>query len=143
MLTLLTPTRTLHFEDGDLVVLMTKQGSEGFMYNHIPTLIEVVPGPIRYRIPSDQEGGETWRIFFVSVGYAEVQANQVTVVVSAAETPEEFEPDRAERALERAEKRLSNPDATELERTHAKRAIRRAQARIAFYLKYVKGNDSH
>ncbi|NLA72107.1 MAG: hypothetical protein GX850_06785 [Clostridiaceae bacterium] len=39
--------------------------------------------------------------------------------------------------------RISNPDSTERERTHAKRAIRRAEARIAFYRRYVDGKDIH
>ncbi len=106
-LTLLTPIRTLHFEDGDLVVLMTKQGSEGFLYNHVPTLVEVVPGAPRYRSPI-LWGEDTWRVFFVSVGYAEVQCDHVTVVVNAAELPGEIDEKRAISALKRAEDRLKN-----------------------------------
>lgn len=135
-LTLLTPTRTLHYEDGDLVSLTTKEGSEGFMRDHIPTLVEVVPGPLRYRIPGSRDGEETWRIFFVSVGYAEVHADHITVVVNAAELPEEIDVDRARRALERARDRLNRPDATEHEKKHARHGIRRAEARLAFHRRY-------
>ncbi len=140
VLTLLTPTRTLYYEDGDLVTLTTKDGSEGFMANHIPTLVEVVPGPLRYRIPGS-EGGEDWRIFFVSVGYAEIQGDHVTVVVNAAELPREIDYDRAQEALLRAQKRLAKADISELEKKHARHAIRRAEARLAFYRRYVERKD--
>jgi F-type H+-transporting ATPase subunit epsilon len=135
-LTLLTPIRTLHFEDGDLVVLMTKQGSEGFLYNHVPTLVEVVPGALRYRVPDPFGGEGTWRVFFVSVGYAEVQCDHVTVVVNAAELPGEIDEKRAMSAQKRAEDRLKKPDLTELEQEHAEHGVRRAKARLAFHRRY-------
>ena len=135
-LTLLTPIRTLHYEDGDLVALMTKHGSEGFLHNHIPTLVDVVPGALRYRIPATEGQAETWRVFFVSVGYAEVQCDHVTVVVNAAELPEEIDEGRAMSALDRAKERLAKSDLTALERQHAKHAYRRAKARIDFFNQY-------
>lgn len=135
-LTILTPTRTLYFEDGDLITLTTNQGSEGFMYNHIPTIVEVEPGPLRYRTPEEGGEEESWRVYFVSVGYAEIQGDHVTVVTSAAETADEIDTDRAKRALLRAETRLAREDATEPEKAHARRGIKRAEARLAFVRRY-------
>ncbi len=140
-LTLLTPIGSWHFEDGDLVVVTTKHGTEGFMRNHVPTIVEVVPGPLRYRIPSPEGEGETWRAMVVTVGYAEVQADQVTVVVNAAETPEQLDVERARSALERAEKLYNDPSATEMQQFHARHAMRRAKARLSFYKRYIENED--
>ncbi len=137
-LILLTPTGSWQFNGGDLVVITTKHGSEGFMRHHVPTIVEVVPGPVRYRVPSPDSEGETWHAMVVSVGYAEIQADQVTVVVNAAETPDQLDAERAAKALERAEKLYQNPSSTEIQRYHARHAMRRARARLAFYKKYVK-----
>jgi F-type H+-transporting ATPase subunit epsilon len=72
----------------------------------------------------------------VSVGYAEVQADEVTVVVNAAEFPETIDRERAERALERAEAIVLDPKTGDLERTRARHAVRRAKARIDFHKRF-------
>lgn len=137
-LTLLTPIGSRSYDDGDLVVVMTKTGTQGFMCNHIPTIVEVIPGPVRYRVPSSDGLGEMWRVMVVSVGYAEVQADEVTVVVNAAEFPETIDRERAERALERAEAICGDPQSTEFQLQRARRAMRRAKARIDFHRRYVE-----
>lgn len=129
--TVLTPTGTVEYDDGDLVVLHGKDGDEGYMRDHVPTLTEIVPSTMRYRVV-DKDGHETWRLICLTAGYAEILPERVTVVVHAAELPHEVDKARAERALERAEARLKRPDASELDRRHARHAIRRAKARIAF-----------
>ncbi len=137
-LTLLTPIGSWSYDDGDLVVVTTKDGARGFMRHHLPTIVEIIPGPVRYRVPSSGSGGETWRAMVVSVGYAEVQADEVTVVVNAAELPETIDRERAERALERAEAIVRDPLTEDLERTRARHAMRRAKARIDFHRRFVE-----
>ncbi|MGI6076598.1 MAG: ATP synthase F1 subunit epsilon [Fastidiosipilaceae bacterium] len=131
-LTIITPTTQYHAEDGDLVTVTSKSGSEGFMAGHVPTVVAIVPGPLRYRLISENETNKEpeWRNFFASVGYAEVSPTEVMVVVTAAELVEHIDVERAQRALERAEKRINNPAATERDLIHGKHAIRRAKARI-------------
>lgn len=131
-LTILTPTGRLSYDDGDLVVLRTKHGYEGFMARHIPTMVEIVPSVLRYRVPSTADHPMQWRALFVSVGYAEVMRDRVIVVVNAAELPDEIDKARAERARDRALRRLSRPEATEREKNHARHALRRADARLEF-----------
>ncbi|HZK42053.1 MAG TPA: ATP synthase delta/epsilon chain alpha-helix domain-containing protein, partial [Clostridia bacterium] len=67
--------------------------------------------------------------------------DHVTVVVNAAELPREIDYDRAQEALLRAQKRLAKMDISELEKKHARHAIRRAEARLAFYRRYVERKD--
>lgn len=141
-LTLLTPIGSWTYDDGDLIVVTTKDGSQGFMRNHLPTIVEVIPGPVRYRIPSSDQGGERWRVMVVSVGYAEVQANEVTVVVNAAEMPDTIDRERAERALKRSLEIYNDPETNDTRRTHARHAIRRAKARIDFHKRYVEQAES-
>lgn len=129
-LTVITPTRRYHAVDGDLVTVPTKEGEEGYMYRHVPTIVSVVPGTLRYRVPSAAGGEPAWRYIFVSAGYAEVSPEQVTVVTTAAEFAARIDVARAERALERARARIARPDATERDRIHGQHAIRRASARL-------------
>ena len=86
-LTIITPTTQYHAEDGDLVTVTSKSGSEGFMAGHVPTVVAIVPGPLRYRLISENETNKEpeWRNFFASVGYAEVSPTEVMVVVTAAD----------------------------------------------------------
>lgn len=129
-LTVITPTRRYHAVDGDLIVVPTKEGEEGYMHRHVPTIVSVVPGTLRYRIPGEPGAESDWRYIFVSAGYAEVSPEQVTVVTTAAEFAGRIDVDRAGRALERAKARIARPEATERDRVHGEHAIRRAKARI-------------
>ncbi len=143
-LTLITPRRYLQLEAGDLLVLPTKSGEMGVMRHHVPTVVSVVPGSLRYRLVNfsspesartDRTGSEpfeevTWLYAFVSAGYAEVGPDQVTVVVTAAEMAADIDVDRARRALQRAEARMGAPTATARDKQHGKHAIRRAKQRI-------------
>ncbi len=137
-LTLLTPIGSWSYDDGDLVVVTTKDGSQGFMRNHLPTIVEVIPGPVRYRVPTSDGGEDMWRAMVVSVGYAEIQADEVTVVVNAAERPETIDRERAERAFARSKAIYDDPETSDLERTRARHAMRRAKARIDFHKRYVE-----
>lgn len=129
-LTLITPTNRYHATDGDLVVFQHKGGEEGYMYGHVPTIVSVLPGSLRYRIPQEGSAEPIWQYFFVSSGYAEVAPDLVTIVVTAAEFASEIDTDRANCALKRAIDRAKKPNRTRRDSIHAKHAIRRAKRRL-------------
>lgn len=129
-LTIITPFARYHEADGDLIVLPTKLGEIGLMRHHVPTIVSVVPGSLRYRIPSENGGEPFWRYLFVSAGYAEVGPDQVVVVTTAAEFAADIDVDRAQKALDRANARVNKPDATRRDLIHGRHAIRRAKNRL-------------
>lgn len=67
--------------------------------------------------------------FAVTGGFVEVVDNKLTLLAEAAEPVEEIDVERAEKAKERAQKRLSSEDA-EIDKQRAEKALKRATNRI-------------
>ena len=123
-LRVVTPSRQVLDEDVDEVTAHGELGEFGVLPNHIAFLSTLVPGELSYK------QGAVKRSLFVSGGYAEVLDNVMTVLAPAAEFASEIDPGRAQRARERAEKVLSDPNLEEAERTAAEEAAKRAAARL-------------
>ena len=62
-------------------------------------------------------------------GFAEVLPNKVTILAESAERPSEIDVDRARKAKERAEQRLTSGD-TSVDVNRALDALHRAESRI-------------
>jgi F-type H+-transporting ATPase subunit epsilon len=77
-----------------------------------------------YRIVRDEH------YLAVAGGFAEVRNDKVIVLVDTAERPEEIDRTRAERARERAERRLGGRGDEEVDYNRALAALARALARI-------------
>ena len=131
-LILITPRRYLQLDSSDLIVFSTKSGEMGIMRHHVPTVVAIVPGPLRCRLIEGEPGSDEaeWLYGFVSSGFAEVGPDQVTLVVTAAEFADDIDTDRAGRALERAQERVAMSTASERDKIHGKHAIRRARQRL-------------
>lgn len=138
-LSIVTPHSQFHYEDGDLVVLTTKDGERGFEREAEATLLPLIPGALRYR-KEEGNGQVSWRNFFASTGYAEVGPEQVTVVVSAAEPAAEIDVARAQQALQRARERASAENASSRDIVHGRHAERRALARLRVARLYADRN---
>jgi len=123
-LRVVTPSRLVLDEDVDEVTAHGELGEFGVLPNHIAFLSTLVPGELSYK----QGAGK--RSLFVSGGYAEVLDNVMTVLAPSAEFASEIDPGRAQRARERTEKVLSDPNLEEAERTAAEEAAKRAAARL-------------
>ena len=123
-LRVVTPSRLVLDEDVDEVTAHGELGEFGVLPNHIAFLSTLVPGELSYK------QGAVKRSLFVSGGYAEVLDNVMTVLAPSAEFAAEIDPGRAQRAQERAEKVLSDPNLEEAERTAAEEAAKRAAARL-------------
>ena len=79
--------------------------------------------------------GDTWaatdeRNLAVSGGFAEVRNDKVIVLADTAERPEEIDRARAERARERAERRLAGRTDEEVDYARALAALARAVVRL-------------
>ena len=117
---IVSPQRNLFSGEAEMVVCRAEGGDIAFLANHMPYLAVLEPGVVRL----DLEGGDQVR-FAVHGGFVEVHDNRVTMLASVAETPEEIDVARAERALEEAERRVSAGDDPD-----AEKARQRAEARL-------------
>lgn len=122
-LEIVTPDKIFLKEEVSMIVVNTDAGKVGILKNHAPMMFAVTPGVIKVR--KDNED----RKAFVSEGFMEVNNNVVTLMVDAAEWPEEIDINRALQAKQRAEERLKRKLA-EKEYINSKAALLRAIERI-------------
>lgn len=121
---LVTPDKLVLSEDVEYVAVPGIEGEIGILSNHIPLLTALNIGHLYYKI-----NGKNYYAF-VGGGFAEVSANKVTVLAESAEKADEIDPSRAEKARERAEKRLASSDEG-VDRTRAEVALHRAISRLS------------
>lgn len=100
-LEVLTPERLVLSESVDEVVIPGLNGELGILPNHTALISQLKTGILTYRSGSEK------RLMHVSGGFAEVLPDQVSVMSDVAEKSEEIDLERAQRALERAEKRVA------------------------------------
>lgn len=123
-LRVVTPSRLLLDEEVDEVTGPGELGEFGVLPNHIAFLSNLVPGEMTYL-----QGG-TRHVLAISGGYAEVLDNVMTVLAPAAEFASEVDVARAQRAKERAEKRMGEISWEDAEFAGLEEAQRRANVRL-------------
>jgi F-type H+-transporting ATPase subunit epsilon len=122
-LEIVTPEKLVVKDQAEEMQIPGKNGYLGILPGHAPLITELSVGQIRYR-----NGIET-HYLCVAWGFAEVLPDKVTILAETAERGEEVDCARAQRAKERAEKRLSSGDpAIDVQR--AQDALARANARL-------------
>ena len=121
---LATPNRLVVSEEVDEVVAPGVQGYFGVLPGHVPFLTSLQSGEVTYRV------GRVEQYLAVSGGFAEVQGDRVTILAEHAERPEEIDRERAERARQRAERRLQGKTPEEIDYTRALAAFSRALTRL-------------
>ena len=119
-----TPMRLAVSEQVDEVVAPGVEGYFGVLPGHAPFLTTLGIGELTYRV-----GREEHHLALVG-GFAEVRNDKVIVLADAAERPEEIDRARAERARERAERRLSGRAPDEVDFARAQAALMRALMRL-------------
>jgi F-type H+-transporting ATPase subunit epsilon len=123
-LRIVTPSRLLLDEEVDEVTAPGALGEFGVLPNHITFLSLLEPGEMSYK------QGATKHYLAISGGYAEVRDNVMTILAPSAEFAAEIDTARAQRAKERAEKRMNELNFEEKEFGTNEIALRRAQARL-------------
>jgi F-type H+-transporting ATPase subunit epsilon len=119
-----TPSRLLLDEEVDEVTAPGKLGEFGVLPNHISFLSLLEPGEMSYKQAAAKH------YLAISGGYAEVLDNVMTVLAPAAEFPADIDAGRAQRAKERAEKRMAELNFEDKEFNAAEVALRRALVRL-------------
>lgn len=96
-----TPTRLVVAESADEVVIPGSQGYFGVLPGHAPLLATLGAGELMYR------QGTVQHHLALTGGFAEVRNDKVIVLAENAERPDEIDRERALKAKERAEHRVS------------------------------------
>jgi F-type H+-transporting ATPase subunit epsilon len=123
-LEVVTPQKSLISEEADIVMAPGSEGEFGALKGHTTFLSSLKVGTLRYKDARGQE-----RYVFINGGFAEVLPSKITILAESAERRKDIDVARANKAKDRAEKRLSaKADDTDLIRAEA--ALRRALYRI-------------
>lgn len=100
-LTLVTPERALVHEVVDELEVPGSEGYFGVLPGHAPLFSELKVGELGYR------KGDRWFFLSVAWGFVEVLPGQVRILAETAERAQEIDVERATRAKERAEARIT------------------------------------
>ncbi|MFQ5850272.1 MAG: F0F1 ATP synthase subunit epsilon [Candidatus Binatia bacterium] len=123
-LRLVTPSRLLLDEEVDEVTAPGALGEFGVLPNHISFLTTLEIGEMNYK-----QGTERVHLA-LSGGYVEVLDNVMTVLADAAEFAAEIDLERAQRARQRAEKKMEELNREDKEFIAAEAALRRSLIRM-------------
>ena len=123
-LEVVTPEKSVVSESAQIVMAPGSMGEFGVLKGHTPFLTTLKTGALKYK---DESGRE--RFVFVSSGFAEALPDRVTVLAESAERRKDIDLQRAQSAVERAEKRLQSGD-RDVDYIRAKAALLRAISRI-------------
>ena len=123
-LRVVTPSRLVLDEEVDEVTAPGELGEFGVLPDHITFLSTLVAGELSYK------QGAARHVLVIDGGYAEVLDNVMTVLASAAEFASEIDVARAQRAKERAEKRMGELNFEDPEYVQLEESQRRAVARL-------------
>jgi len=124
LLEIITPDSLVLSKEVESVVATGVDGEFGVLYGHIPLLASLAIGELRFR------SGKEVEYAAVAGGFAEVTGKKVTILAESAELARHIDVDRAQRARERAEKRLTQLHAEHLDYARSEAELKRAILRI-------------
>ena len=122
-LIIVTPERAVVHEEVDELQIPGSDGYFGVLPGHAPLFSELKIGEVGYR------KGDRWSFLAVAWGFVEVLSNQVRILAETAERAHEIDVDRAMRAKQRAQERISR-GGEEVDYNRALVALERAIIRI-------------
>jgi F-type H+-transporting ATPase subunit epsilon len=123
-LEIVTPTRQVVREAVTEAQIPVRGGYIGVLPGHTPLLAEMGVGELSYHL------GNRVHSCTAIGGFVEVLADRVIVLPDCAERAEEIDVARAQRASDRAQKRLANPNDPDVDWKRAQAALERAQVRL-------------
>ena len=121
---IVTPSRILVQAQADELNVPGELGYLGILPGHTALLTNLGQGELMYR------QGEQRRYLAIFGGYMEVRNDHVTVLADIAEKAEEIDRPRAEAARDRAEQRLRDIHAHDIDFERARIALMRALIRL-------------
>jgi F-type H+-transporting ATPase subunit epsilon len=120
------PDKTVWDSEAEEVILPSTTGQLGILSGHAPLLSALDTGVMRVR------PGKDWVAIALMGGFAEVENNEVTILVNGAERGDKIDKEAARAAYTEAETRFNqvqNSDNRQ-EKIQATQALKRARARF-------------
>ncbi len=120
-LQIITPMKTILDEEVEAVTLGTTEGQMGVLYDHEPVVTLLGYDKVVYTQDGVKKRATTLG------GFAEVTKDKVVILTDASEFADQIDIERAKKAKERAEKRLTEQN---IDRVRAEIALKKALARL-------------
>ena len=120
-LEIVTPIRTLQFEDVQYLRAPSLEGLFGIMPGHVASTITLDIGEVKVLSNNSED------YYAISGGFAQISNNSVSLLVESIESKDEIDVTRSSESLDRAKKRLL--DRT-MNQTRANLALARAKNRL-------------
>lgn len=124
-LEVVTPEKSVVGDEAKIVMAPGSLGEFGVLSGHTPFMTSLKVGSIHYE---DAQGKEHY--VFVSGGFAEALPDRVTVLADSAERRKDIDIERAKKAMQRAEERLTRERTEDIDFVRAQAALLRAITRI-------------
>jgi F-type H+-transporting ATPase subunit epsilon len=122
----IAPDKTVWDATADEVILPSTTGQLGILTGHAPLLTALETGVLRVR------ANNSWTPIALMGGFAEVDANEVTILVNGAERGDTIDLEAAKTAYAEAQERVKKADAgsDQPEKIQATQALKRSRARV-------------
>ncbi len=117
------PDKTVWDAAAEEVILPSTTGQLGILTGHAPLLTALDTGVMQLRT------GKDWLPIALMGGFAEVENNEVTILVNAAERGDRINREEAEAAYREAEARAAQTSASRQEQLKATQGLKKARAR--------------
>ena len=122
-ISIIAPDRTVWDSNAEEVILPSSTGQIGILRGHAPLLTALDIGVMRVR--TDKE----WTPIVLMGGFAEVENDELTILVNGAEEGASINKEEAEQELEEMTARFNEAE-TSKERIQATQNLRKARARV-------------
>lgn len=122
----ITPDNTVWDSSAEEVILPSTTGQLGILSGHAPLLSALDVGVMSLRPQKD------WLSIAVAGGFAEVEDDEVTILVNSAERGEKIDPEKAQEAYEQAQARLEKAQGSDnrQEMIQATQSLKKARSRL-------------
>ncbi|MEL6351946.1 MAG: ATP synthase F1 subunit epsilon [Cyanobacteria bacterium J06627_28] len=122
------PDRTVWDDEAEEVILPSTTGQLGILGGHAPLLTALDTGVLRVR---STEGAKEWTAIALMGGFAEIDEDEVTILVNGAERGDSIDQGEAEKAYEEAQSAAGSVSADDRQATFkAAQALKKARARL-------------
>ncbi|MEA5620414.1 ATP synthase F1 subunit epsilon [Cronbergia sp. UHCC 0137] len=122
-----SPDKTVWDAPAEEVILPSTTGQLGILSGHAPLLTALDAGVMRVRASKNQD----WQAIALSGGFAEVEEDEVTILVNGAERGDKINLEEARTAYNQAQTRLNQVSAGDRQaQIQANQAFKRARARF-------------
>ena len=119
------PDKTVWDSPAEEVILPSTTGQLGILGGHAPLLTALDVGVMRVR--ADRE----WVAIALMGGFAEVESDEVTILVNGAERGDAIDQEAARKAYDEAQTRMDQVSVDDRQAAiQAKQALKRARARL-------------